>query len=94
MRRCEVCQFSEQDRWQPKNLECRYASPRGGSSPFPKVSGECWCGRFRQRPHDELPPQMLTEIAERAKCEGVLREFAQKVLDMMRESAKAQGGLS
>lgn len=94
MRRCAECQFSEQSRWQPNEMECRINPPKDSSRPFPKVSKDCWCGRFKERPSDELPPQMLAEVNERAKCEGVLREFAQKVLNMMRESVKAQGRLS
>jgi len=91
MRSCAECQFSEQSRWQTNSLECHINPPRGGTSPFPNVPPDCWCARFRERPSDELPPQMLSEIAERAKFGKVLREYAQKVLGMMREDAKAQG---
>lgn len=94
MRICRDCQFAERVTYlRDGDMECRLHPPKDhGYSQFPRVHQYNWCGRFKERPHDELPPEMLSEIAERAKFEKVLREYAQKVLDMMREDAKAQGG--
>lgn len=94
MRMCQNCQFAVRvTHLRDGDLECHLHPPKDHAySKFPTVSQYDWCGRFKERPSDELPPEMLSEIAERAKFEKVLREYAKKVLDMMREDAKAQGG--